>query len=43
MNAHPTSHPTDRTLQAYGLGQLDAASAGSVNRHLEVCPIAGNG
>ena len=37
MNAHPTSHPTDRTLQAYGLGQLDAASAESVDRHLEVC------
>jgi serine/threonine protein kinase len=38
MNAHPASHPTDRTLHAYGLGKLDDASAESVNAHLESCP-----
>src|SRR5262249_18710256 len=38
MNAHPASHPTDRTLHAYGLGKLDDASAESVNTHLEGCP-----
>ena len=30
-------HPTDQTLQAYGLGKLDDASAGSVSKHLEDC------
>ena len=38
MNAQPALHPTDQTLHAYGLGQLDDASAGSVNAHLEACP-----
>src|SRR5262249_37452399 len=38
MDAHPVSHPTDRTLQAFGLGQLDAASAESVSTHLVGCP-----
>ena len=34
----PTSlHPTDQTLSDYGLGKLDAASAESVNSHLEGC------
>jgi serine/threonine protein kinase len=38
MDAHPVSHPTDQTLSSYGLGQLDDASAESVNAHLEGCP-----
>jgi serine/threonine protein kinase len=38
MNAHPAPHPTDPTLHSYGLGQLDDASAGLVNAHLEGCP-----
>ena len=31
-------HPTDQTLQAYGLGKLDDVSSGSVSKHLESCP-----
>ena len=31
-------HPTDQTLQAYGLGKLDDASAESVSKHLELVP-----
>ena len=38
MNAQPELHPTDQTLHAYGLGQLDDASAEAVNAHLEGCP-----
>ena len=38
MNAQPSLHPTDRTLSAYGLGQLDDAAAGLVHTHLEGCP-----
>ncbi len=38
MNAQPAVHPTDETLQAYGQGQLDDASARSVDSHLEGCP-----
>jgi serine/threonine protein kinase/formylglycine-generating enzyme required for sulfatase activity len=37
MNAQPALHPTDQTLQSYGLGKLDDASADSVNQHLESC------
>ncbi len=37
MDAPPTRHPTDQTLHAYGLGQLDDASAERVNQHLEQC------
>ena len=37
MNTPPALHPTDRALHAYGLGQLDDASAGSVDGHLEGC------
>ncbi len=37
MNASPTLHPTDRALQAYGLGKLDDALAASVNKHVESC------
>jgi serine/threonine protein kinase/formylglycine-generating enzyme required for sulfatase activity len=38
MAAHPIAHPTDRILQAYGLGQLDDVSTESVEAHLESCP-----
>jgi serine/threonine protein kinase len=38
MTAHPALHPTDQTLQSYGLGQLDDATAESVHKHLEGCP-----
>jgi serine/threonine protein kinase len=31
-------HPTDQTLQSYGLGKLDDAAAESVHEHLEGCP-----
>jgi serine/threonine protein kinase len=37
MDAYPVSHPTDQTLTAYGLGQLDDGSASAVDRHLERC------
>ncbi len=30
-------HPSDQTLNAYGLGKLDLASAGTVSKHLEDC------
>jgi formylglycine-generating enzyme required for sulfatase activity len=38
MGATAAVHPTDPTLQAYGLGRLDDASAESVNKHLGSCP-----
>ena len=38
MDTHPSHHPTSETLQAYGLGKLDDASAEAVNKHLEDCP-----
>ena len=38
MGATAAVHPTDQTLQSYGLGKLDDASAESVNKHLESCP-----
>ena len=38
MGATAAVHPTDQTLQAYGLGKLDDASAESVSKHLESCP-----
>jgi len=34
MNAPPSPHPTDRTLQSYGLVKLDDASADSVSLHV---------
>ena len=37
MGATDAVHPTDQTLQSYGLGKLDDASAESVNKHLEDC------
>ncbi len=38
MDARPTLHPTDPTLQAYGLGKLDDLLAETVDNHLEGCP-----
>jgi serine/threonine protein kinase len=38
MNAPQAAHPTDQTLHACSLGQLDDALAESVNQHLEGCP-----
>jgi serine/threonine protein kinase len=38
MTAQPALHPTDQTLQSYGRGQLEGASAESVGVHLENCP-----
>ena len=38
MDAAAAAHPLEKTLQSYGLGQLDAAAAGSVHVHLEGCP-----
>jgi len=38
MDAATTVHPTDQTLQAYGLGQLDDQVAEAVSRHLDGCP-----
>ena len=37
MDTPPSPHPTDQTLQAYGLGTLDEQSAESVDAHLETC------
>jgi serine/threonine protein kinase len=37
MNPAQATHPADQTLHAYGLGQLDDASAEAVNQHLEGC------
>ena len=37
MGATAAVHPSDQTLQSYGLGKLDDASAESVNRHLDSC------
>ncbi len=38
MDASNPLHPTPQTLQAYGLGKLDDASAEAVNQHLKHCP-----
>jgi anti-sigma factor RsiW len=38
MDVPPSIHPTDQILHAYGLGKLDDASAGGVDKHLEQCP-----
>jgi anti-sigma factor RsiW len=38
MAAAAAMYPTDQTLQAYGVGKLDDASAESVITHLESCP-----
>ncbi len=35
--AQPPRHPSDQTLQAYGLGTLDESSSSSVDAHLEDC------
>ncbi len=38
MEARPRSHPPADALRAFGLGQLDVASAEGLLRHLESCP-----
>ena len=38
MDARAKLHPTDKTLNSYGLGKLDDASAEALNEHLESCP-----
>jgi serine/threonine protein kinase len=38
MDAPPSLHPTDQTLDAYGLGKLNDSSAEAVSKHLEECP-----
>jgi anti-sigma factor RsiW len=38
MDAPFSPHPTDQTLQAYGLGKLVELVAEAVNAHLESCP-----
>ena len=38
MGASAAVHPTDPTLQDYGLGKLDDTSAESVCKHLASCP-----
>ncbi len=37
MGVSASVHPTDPTLQAYGLGKLDDARVDSVSKHLEDC------
>ena len=37
MGAPPSLHPTDQTLQAYGLGTLDEDTSASVDSHLAEC------
>ena len=37
MAALPSLHPTDQTLQAYGLGTLDEDTSASVDSHLADC------
>ena len=38
MDALQALHPSDQTLQAYGLSQLDRTTANSVDDHLKTCP-----
>ncbi len=38
MNSSRAAHPSDETLQSYGLGKLDDQSSESVSNHLESCP-----
>ena len=37
MESRAVTHPSADTLQAFGLGKLDDASAGAVMNHLEEC------
>src|SRR5271166_4282479 len=37
MGAVPTGHPSEETLQAYGLGKLDDRAAEAISRHLDRC------
>jgi serine/threonine protein kinase len=38
MDAPVSVHPSDQTVQAYGLGKLDDLLAEAVNKHLADCP-----
>ena len=38
MDAPAAVHPSDQTLQSYGLGKLDDLLAEAVNKHLADCP-----
>ena len=38
MDAVSSLHPTDQTLNSYGLGKLDDKLAEAVNEHLQQCP-----
>ncbi len=38
MDTPAPLHPSTKTLQAYGLGRLDDATAEAVDKHLENCP-----
>ena len=37
MDTDPSTHPSAETLEAYGLGKLDDASAEAVSKHLRDC------
>ncbi len=37
MNPPASLHPTDQTLQAFGLGKLDESAAEAVGKHVEEC------
>ena len=37
MDAASSKHPSEQILRNYGLGNLDAAKAEGVHRHLERC------
>ena len=37
MDAVTSLHPTDQTLNSYGLGKLDDRLAEAVNKHMEQC------
>src|SRR5271165_5667942 len=37
MAAPAAVHPSDNTLESYGLGKLDDGSAEAVSKHLEQC------
>ncbi len=42
MAAPAAVHPSDQTLQSYGLGKLDDGPAEAVHEHLEQCPACRN-
>jgi len=42
MDAPSVAHPSHQTLQSFGLGKLDDASAEAIDKHLEQCPDCRN-